>query len=516
MFSVESIISYFKKTFTKFDVLIVFCIIFLYAITRLTNLEHWPIFSDEGIYIRWAHVAWKDAAWRFISVTDGRQPLQTWATIPFLKLFPENMLLAGRLFSVTTGFIGLVGMYSLLMYLWGKRAAMIGATLHVFLPYFVFYDRMALVDSAVNAGFIWIFFFSILLIRNRRLDFALILGFIGGFALLAKSSSRMFLMLAATAPLMYIQKTKKKIITQSINFYILLGVSFGISLLFYNVQRLSPFFHYVSQKNTTFVMTFDEFLKTPFAYAHNFRYIPLYISWEAGWLIVPLSIIGLYLLYKKDSLFALYLSLFILLPYIAISLFAKILFPRYVLFYGSILIITATYFFVTLKKKPIGYIIFGVLLVSMGILNYPLLFDPVRANFPPVDRGQYISGVTSVWGAEDLMNLMREKSQSGKVLILAEGDFGLIADVLKVYLHDDDNDRIEIRGLWPLDERHFSEFQHELLERQVFIVFSHREEFPEEWPIKFTQKYEKPEGDKAVYVYELLPIASEFSIISKK
>lgn len=516
MFSIESIIKYLKKTFTRYDILIVFAIIFLYGLTRLTNLDHWPIFSDEGIYIRWAKVAWQDASWRFISVTDGRQPLQTWATIPFLKIFPNNMLLAGRLFSVTTGFIGLIGMFSLLLYLWGKRAALIGATLFVFLPYFVFYDRIALVDSAVNAGFIWIFFFSILIVRNRRLDLALILGFIGGFALLAKSSSRMFLMLASTAPIMYFHEKKvKKILLQSVNYYILLVFAFGISMLFYNVQRLSPFFHYVAQKNTTFVMTLDEFIATPFAYLHNFRLLPLYVSWEAGWLIVPLSIVGLYFLYRKEALLALYLSLFIFLPYVAISLFAKVVFPRYLLFYGSILVITATYFFITLKKKSIEYIIFGVLLISMGILNYPLLFDPIRANFPPVDRGQYISGVTSVWGAEDLMNDMREKSLGKPVLILAEGDFGLIADVLKVYLHDDDNDSIEIRGLWPLDERHFLEFQHELLERQVFIVFSHREEFPEEWPIKFTQKYGKPEGDKAVYVYELLPIASEFSIISK-
>jgi len=514
MFSVESIISYFKKTFTRYDILIVLGIIFLYSVTRITNLDHWPIFSDEGIYIRWAHVAWKDAAWRFISVTDGRQPLQTWATIPFLKIFPNNMLLAGRLFSVTTGFIGLIGMYSLLMYLWGKRAAIIGATLYVFLPYFVFYDRIALVDSAVNAGFIWIFFFSIILIRTRQLGLAMILGFIGGFALLAKSSSRMFLMLAATAPIMYLNETKRKILSYSINYFALFVIAFGISILFYNVQRLSPFFHYVAQKNTTFVMTFDEFLKTPFAYVHNFRYVPLYIAWESGWFIVPISIIGLYFLFKKESLTALYLSMFILLPYIAISFFAKILFPRYVLFYGSILVITATYFFITLKSRLKAGIILSLLLISMSICNYPLLFDPERASLPPVDRGQYVTGVTAVWGAGDLMNLMREKSQTREVLILAEGDFGLVADVLKVYKREDD--KIEIRGLWPLDERHLLEYQPELLEKQVFVVFSHRQEFPESWPIKFTQKYDKPEGEKSLFLYELLPVDTEFSIISKK
>ena len=90
---------------------------------------------------------------------------------------------------------------------------------------------------------------------------------------------------------------------------------------------------------------------------------------------------------------------------------------------------------------------------------------------------------------------------------------GGFLDVLKVYKHDDD--KIEIRGLWPLDETHLLEYQPELLEKQVFVVFSHRQEFPENWPIKFTQKYDKPEGKKSLFLYELLPVTSEFSIISK-
>ncbi|KXK10841.1 MAG: hypothetical protein UZ22_OP11002000602 [Microgenomates bacterium OLB23] len=92
----------------------------LFALTRLIKLDGFPIFSDEGIYIRWAKVAWKDATWRFISLTDGRQPLQTWATIPFLKLFEHNALLAGRLFAVTAGFISLTGVITLARYLFWR------------------------------------------------------------------------------------------------------------------------------------------------------------------------------------------------------------------------------------------------------------------------------------------------------------------------------------------------------------------------------------------------------------
>jgi len=500
MFSIEKIGLFLKKNIGMRGAFIMLGIIGLYTTTRLINLDKWPLFSDEGIYIRWALVAWKDASWRFISITDGRQPLQTWGTIPFLKLFPHNALFAGRLFSVATGFVALTGIYSFLFYLWGKRAAVIGAVLYILLPYTLFYDRMALVDSAVNAGFIWILFFSVWLVRSRRLDTALMLGFIGGIALLAKSSSRMFLMLSVFAPIVYLKNSFKKLVAQSINYILLLGGAIGISMFFYNVQRLSPYFHYVAQKNTTFIMTFAEFITTPFAYIHNFKYMPLYIAWESGWFIIPFSSIGFYLLYKKERLLALYFSVFIFMPYIAISFFAKILFPRYVLFYSSLVIITATYFFVKSRWKY-KKSAFMILLASMMFFGYPFIFNPARASLPPVDRGQYVEGVTAVWGADDFMQKVRKESVNKPVLIMAEGDFGLVGDVLRIYIQD--GDAVQIDGFWPLKKADLIKYQSRLAEKTVYIVFSHRQVFPKDWPMTFVKKYEKPVGDKALYIYKL-------------
>src|SRR5438132_972876 len=103
MFDLWRIWGWFKKNFTSKDVLFVFVLIILYLATRIINLGKFPIFTDEGIYINWAKIAWHDASWRFISLTDGKQPLHIWGMIPFLKLFPQNPILAGRLFSVLTG-----------------------------------------------------------------------------------------------------------------------------------------------------------------------------------------------------------------------------------------------------------------------------------------------------------------------------------------------------------------------------------------------------------------------------
>jgi 4-amino-4-deoxy-L-arabinose transferase-like glycosyltransferase len=507
MFDITKIWKWITKNFNWKDLLFLIVILGLYFASRLTRLDQWPIFSDEGIYIRWAKVAWHDPNWRFISLTDGRQPLQTWGTIVFLKLFSENALFAGRMFAVSTGFVGLLGMITLTFYLWGKRAAKIAGLLFVFIPYFVFYDRIALIDSAVNAGFIWILFFSILLARTLRLDVALLMGFVGGFVLLAKSTSRMFMLLSVSAPILFISKKAKNFITQSVNYLILLTGVGIISLFFYNVQRLSPFFHYVEEKNATFVMTFAEFKQTPFMYfAHNIQIIPLYVAWEAGWLIVLFSLLGFWKLYKRDLRLFLYILAFVIGPFVAIAFFAKVLFPRYLIFYASILIITATYFFTTLKSR-MQYILVGILLLTMSILSYPLIFNPTKASFPEVDRGQYIEGATAVWGAKDLMDLMKAKAKQKPVLVLAEGNFGLVGDVLDVYVHD--GDQVEIKGLWPLGEKDLFDYQPELMKRDVYVVFSHREEFPAGWPIKLIKEYKKPGNKKSLYLFKLVNVSSE-------
>src|SRR6266566_3301927 len=98
-----------RKNFTVFAAI---GLILLYFITRLTHILSLPIFTDEAIYIRWAQIAMRDPAWRFISLTDGKQPMFVWIAMILLR-FIHNPLLAGRTVSVIAGFFTMVGMYFL-------------------------------------------------------------------------------------------------------------------------------------------------------------------------------------------------------------------------------------------------------------------------------------------------------------------------------------------------------------------------------------------------------------------
>jgi 4-amino-4-deoxy-L-arabinose transferase-like glycosyltransferase len=483
-----------------------------------------PVFSDEGIYINWARIAASDPAWRFISLVDGKQPLQTWGTIPFIKLIPDNLLLAGRLFSVSTGFVALIGVVALCWYLWGRKAGFIAGILYIVCPYFLFYDRLALVDSGVNAAIIWIFLFSIILAKSLRIDVAIIFGFIAGIGLLTKSSVFLFLGLSA-AGILFILKPRsspwdfKKFLKTLyaerkllIDYYALFGVSSSIALSMYFTQKFfSPFFHYIAQKNLTFILSPQEWLADPLGLVStNIRLLPLYVAWESGWLPIGFGILGLWYLFKHDRTLASYITLWIAIPFILIVNFNKVLFPRYLIFFPTFFVILTAYLFTTYSNKKV--LRFGVpfTILILIMFCYPILFNVTAISLPPVDRGQYLEGKTAVWGAGDLMERVRQSTTDGKyALVLAEGNFGLIADVLQVYHKP--GDRIEIRGAWPLNEEDILRAQKEMDTKHVFVVFSHRQDFPVHWRdelaswwMKLIGKYEKPNNPKdAVYLFEM-------------
>lgn len=519
-----------KKVIKPKDIIVFFSIILVFFTTRLTNILSLPIFSDEGIYIRWARVAAYDPAWRFISLTDGKQPLQTWGTIPFIKIFPNDLLLAGRLFAVSTGFIALLGIFALCGYLWGKKGAVIGSILYIVTPYFLFYDRIALVDSGVNAAFIWILFFSLLLPKYRRLDIAMVFGIVSGIGLLAKSSVALFLALSALGFLILVESEHakenllfsfknlrsylSKIRCKLVDYYGLFAVTFVIAISLYLVQKLfSPFFHYIAEKNLTFIQSPAEWLAAPFSLvSDNLRYVTTYVAWESGWVPVVIGIAGFIVIFRRRPLLAAYMGLWTIMPFIMIVNFNKVIFPRYLIFFPTLLTIFSVAFLASIKDARLRTVSIIATCLLLASLSYPIIFNITATSLPPVDRGQYIEGRTAVWGAQELMEIIRKDTlQTGKrAVVLAEGNFGLIADVLEVMKKP--NDKIDIEGYWPLNEEHILAKQNDSQNRLVYIVFSHRSDFPVYWReiMDEIMIFEKPgDDDSAVYLFKLKPVETK-------
>lgn len=258
-----SIFGFIKKY--KFEIILLTLIVVAYFSTRFFRIMSLPIFTDEAIYVRWSQIARADANWRFISLTDGKQPSFVWIAMSIMK-FVKDPLLAARLVSVFAGFGSLIGMFFVGREIFKNRwIGILSSFVYLVFPMALVYDRMALYDSLVGMFAIWALYFSILLVRNVRLDIALILGMVMGGGFLTKSSLFFSLPLLFASYILFDWKQKytKEKIFKLIGLSIVAGiVSFGM----YSILRLSPFYHIINEKNSIFAYPINEWIKHPFTY----------------------------------------------------------------------------------------------------------------------------------------------------------------------------------------------------------------------------------------------------------
>jgi len=262
----------------------------LYFATRLLNLTILPIFTDEAIYIRWSQIGSRDAAWRFISLVDGKQPMFTWIMMVILR-FIEDPLVAGRLVSVVAGALSTVGLWVLSFELFkSKKISFFASFLYILSPFTLMYDRLAMYDSLVATFYIWNLYLSILLVKHIRLDVALILGLTLGAGMLNKSSGFLSLYLLPATLLLFDWKEKKKA-KRFMKWVGLVVVATVLSQMMYAVLRLSPLYHMIGLKDVVFIYSFREWLSHPITFLWgNLHGL---MEWLIGYLTLPANCKGI-------------------------------------------------------------------------------------------------------------------------------------------------------------------------------------------------------------------------------
>src|SRR5258708_2410276 len=491
----------------RLDLLLGLSAIALYLVTRLYNIMSLPMFTDEAIYTRWSQIARFDANWRFISLTDGKQPSFVWIDMILMR-FTHDPLLAGRLVSVFAGFLSLVGIYFLAKELFGKRVGIIASFLYILYPFSLVYDRMALYDSLVAAGAIWSLFFEILLIKKKRLDIALILGMVFGVSVLTKSSGFLFIYLLPFSLLLFDFKNKnrKELFTR---WAVLAVISAALAYFYYSIIKLSPFAHIVDEKNSTFVYPLKEWI------GHPFRFFVGNWSGMWDWLVkyatIPtlLLVASSFFIEKKKTLDKLLLFSWFILPFIALSLFGKVLYPRFILFMTMPLLILAAYSlneFLKRVKADFGkVIIFSVFVIAIVFSDFLILRNFQNSPIPFSDLEQYINGWPAGGGTKEIINYLDKDSKKGKIYVASLGTFGSLPTyAIEIYLGD--NKKIEKGGIYPVP----SQIPKDLLEKAktmpVFLFVSSQNEFEEQiktWPIHEILRYKKGVGNSYSHLYEV-------------
>lgn len=502
MFDIFEIYRTLKAKLNTRDFVICVSLFCLYCFTRLLYIMRLPIFIDEGFYVGWAKLAALGPQYSFISLTDGRQPLQIWLITFVLKFLPQQPLYAGRLVSAITGMIALVGTMLLCYYLFGKRAAFIAGLLYIGTPFFLFYDRIALADSAVNAAFIWIIFLSIVMVRSQRLDIAILLGLVMGGSLLLKSTTQLFLLVSPLALTLVAKVQRARQIKQAISTVVLFILAIAISVALYSVLLLSPLFTQIATINTLYVVSFSELVQHPFRlFFQNLPDFLVTIIWESGIVLALYAVFGTVSLVKRRPILAMVLLTWFCFLLGTMAMIAKSWFPRYLIFFCSLLLIFATYFLSQLKPKVGAYGLGFFCMISI-IFSYGIVVDYPHLLFSANERTQYIEGPTSGFGTSQILDYAVSQSHNRPVVIITEGDNGTLGYLFAAQVAEEAP--ILIKGSWPLTEKFLRDHQRFSKEADMYVVVEYKRQIPKKWPLKFVKDYKSGYEGSSLKLYRLI------------
>jgi 4-amino-4-deoxy-L-arabinose transferase-like glycosyltransferase len=479
----------------------------LFLISRIINITTLPIFTDEAIYIRWAQIGGRDASWRFISLTDGKQPLFVWAMMVSLRLFSDP-LFAGRIVSVVSGLFGMIGMYVLGSEIFkSKRIGLIGSFLYFISPFALFYDRLALYDSLVSAFSVWNLYLAILLVRRVSLDIALIFGLMLGVGMLNKTSAFFSLYLLPFTLFLFDWKTKKTVV-RLMRWIGFAAISAVLSQLVYSILRLSPYFYIIAQKDTIFVYPVSLWLTHPFQFfVGNIKGM---FDWLIGYMSLPIYMcaIASVLFFWKSIREKIVLFCWWILPFAALALFGRVLYPRFILFMIMPLFIMSAWtidiLLTRITNRLVGLIFIGLICFTSVYGSYSIIADIKTARIPKSEQGQYIDDWPSGWGVPEIISYLKNQSQKGKVSVFTEGTFGLLPYAFEIYLGGITN--IDIHGIWPVPNEMPVDIIQSALDHPTYFVMYQSQSPPFQWHLELIAKYQKGiNKNSTMRLYKVVP-----------
>jgi 4-amino-4-deoxy-L-arabinose transferase-like glycosyltransferase len=463
----------------------------LYFFTRLFNLTILPIFTDEAIYIRWSQIGTRDAAWRFISLVDGKQPMFTWIMMVLLRFF-DDPLVAGRLVSVLAGALSVVGMWVLSFELFkDKRISFWASLLYIISPFALMYDRLALYDSWVAAFSIWNLYLAILLVRNVRLDVALIFGLTLGAGMLNKSSGFLSLYLLP-ATLLLFDWSSKNTSKRLLKWVGLAMVAAFLSQMVYSILRLSPLFHMIGLKDVVFIYSLREWITHPLKFLSGnlhglMEWLIHYMTWP-----VFIAALASLVLAKGKLREVLLLLAYWIVPIVGLASFGRVLYPRFVLFMSMPLLVLAAVSFSFLLNRFrglwLGVVLFGVLLFPSIITDYYILTNPKYAPIPFADKGQLMDDWPSGWGIKESVSYLSAEAQKGKISIFTDGTFGLLPYSIELYLVDNPN--VTIRGIWPMPASPSAQMREDRATMPTYLILNQIQKVPD-WGLVTVGEWQK-------------------------
>jgi 4-amino-4-deoxy-L-arabinose transferase-like glycosyltransferase len=484
-----------------------------YFFLRTYHILNLPVFTDEAIYVRWAQIARQDAAQRFISLSDGKQPMYVWIAMIFMR-FIHDPLLAGRFVSVLGGILSLTGIFFLTKELFqNKWIAFLAAAIYIIFPFSLVYDRMALYESLVSASIIWGIYIEVLLAKKVRLDIALIAALIVGAGMLTKTNAFFNLYFLPFTLLVFDWK-QKNVKKHLVHWVLLAALTALLATIYYSILRLSPLYGIINEKNHTFYYPFSEWIKHPVEFfAGNLHGLLDWFFTYFGWL--QAAMVGAsFFVFRKFWKEKILLLVWFIPPILGLSLLGRVLYPRYILpmVVPLLPLLSVCFWYFLTKFKTLWVRVLIILIFSVLYLrsDYYILSDFAHAPIPKPDLVQYINSWPAGGGIKESIAFFQQQSQKGPIFIATQGTFGLMPFSIQLYLQDKPN--ITIEGFWPIHRELPTTVVKAAKKYPTYFVFYQpcpdcsspdREEAPTSWNVVKVAQYYKGIGTDRLTVYRV-------------
>jgi len=421
------------KPLSKISTLALAILTLLYLLTRTINILSLPIFLDEALYLRMTRDLLSfGQIW--ISFVDGKEPFFFWVNAIFLRILP-NPLFAGRLLQVLAGLGTLLVLYHLTNYLFKRKVALVASLLYIFSPFFLLYNRLAILDNFLTFILIAYVYFLLRTIRERSKKYAVLCGTFLGLALITKSLALMYLVAIPSALLVFgnIFRMKRR------DFLPILLILAIAACLYFPLTQV-PGFEAIAVKNATLTWP----LKTAFSNLDSIFIINLKTvirHWLPYlWGFVPMGLVALFstLAVFRKNREIIFLIALLVIPTLAGTLIGRIFFPRHLLFTTVPFLIILAWAIVHLadniKSKLLAFAVVLCLLIQPGISTLSLAYWNKPNFLPEIEKWQLYYG----WPSGNCLLLPVEKieklaaTELIKVSIPPDG----VAEVMKLSFYD--------------------------------------------------------------------------------
>ena len=385
-------------------------LLLIYFFVNLPSLTRLPIFNDESIYLDWGWIQTHLSEHVFDSLLDAKQPLIIWVFGIFENFF-HDPLLAGRFVSVLIGAVSTLGIYLLTKRLINKKVAPLATLLYLLTPIFVFYNRQALMESAVVGVGIWSLYVLVNLTEKASIRKGIILGIILGIGFFIKTSSALFIVASTLTILFYIFKKGR---TELVKPFI--ATVFTIPIVDFPILVNPNFWHTIST-NSRYSYTINELVKFPLNGWLNslLGFLEIGLVFVTPFVFI-FAILGVFKMVRNKIKAYQVFILFSITPLLLEILTIRTQSQRYIVAFLPFVVIAASYFLYLLwVEKFWGKIFVLVSLIAPAILTLAIIFNPEYyilqlAKVSKYAEVGYVKGQISGYGINEAMQYIKDNS----------------------------------------------------------------------------------------------------------